>query len=744
MLHLNLQVKNLSSGEADGATRIIGVIDKLDIEMTRTGESTSEIITLAWGPMTIDFDALAVEGPNFAGTFPFPAGEVHEVRWALDTAVDSSIWYGTDGPHRLRVDSPASQGLVMAPATGTGWQAVSGDYLHLLGELDMSDTAGIAASDCGSPPEAGCKDIVLTPPIPTKNNPLPVDASFHPDHLYVAYAAGTTLTQKQNLESAIGAALEWEDGNGLRKLKMPSPDWFALANAAAKLWNDSIVEAAWPQIVVRPPSAPDDPYYPEETNCSTCSWGQHHIWSTGTGDLVQKDAVTSVTTTTDIDDAWEEGTGSRSVIVALIDTGIDQDHPDLVNNLWINAGEIPASMQTDFDFDGDGFFTLHDMNMTLTGSNLTDRNTKIASMNSTQTALGRSFTAAGGDDTALREATDIITAFADGSDDYSAGTSTDVNTVVDDIFGATFFRVNRGSGDIITGAVTPYDDPDCDRDNDNVCDGLSPYHGEHGTFTAGIVGAEGDNGAIVSGMSQKVRIMEVVWGMEAQGPWDVDGDGTKENGDGIDSIIAGIAYAESMGADIIIIEGAALSAVHSPTKTLSDGACRAAVISAEQARLSSAGGDAFLVAAAGNDGADCDADYCWPASLDLSNMVSVGATLRGSTALASQSSYGAVSIDIAAPGQDLPTTRHRDARPFNPTAYASNTDGTSMAIAVVGGGAALLVAQDATLTGADIKQHVLDGASPESALYGDVASSRYFNSCGMLYDYDAQLCPPGP
>ncbi|MFC1849003.1 S8 family serine peptidase [candidate division CSSED10-310 bacterium] len=54
----------------------------------------------------------------------------------------------------------------------------------------------------------------------------------------------------------------------------------------------------------------------------------------------------------DAHNGWDYTTGDPDIVIAIIDSGVDLDHPDLAANIWTNPGEIPGN---GIDDDGNGY-----------------------------------------------------------------------------------------------------------------------------------------------------------------------------------------------------------------------------------------------------------------------------------------------------------------------------------------------------------------------------------------------------
>jgi subtilisin family serine protease len=204
----------------------------------------------------------------------------------------------------------------------------------------------------------------------------------------------------------------------------------------------------------------------------------------------------------------------------------------------------------------------------------------------------------------------------------------------------------------------------------------------HGTGVAGIVAAL-RNGTGVDGIATGAQIMVVR---------------TVPDGDERDKDVANaIRYAVDNGANIINMS---FGKGFSPDKTVVDEAVRYAD---EKGVL--------LVHAAGNDGKDLETERNFPNRTYLSggsakNWIEVGAAgWQGSDQLAAEySNYGRTSVDLFAPGSDITSTSLKGG-------YDS-ASGTSFAAPVVSGVAALLMAYYPSLTATDIKRIILESATP--------------------------------
>ena len=166
-------------------------------------------------------------------------------------------------------------------------------------------------------------------------------AATVPGDLLVGFRSDVTPAQQQQILKSAGAP----ERRGFDKIhgSLAHVQSSGFAAALVKLRKDPRVRYAEPNYVITAAAVPNDPSFAN-------TWGLDNQGQTINGVHGTADA--------DIDapEAWDVTTGSPSVTVAVIDTGVDWTHPDLSSQIWINPGEnCPGCRNDGIDNDHNGY-----------------------------------------------------------------------------------------------------------------------------------------------------------------------------------------------------------------------------------------------------------------------------------------------------------------------------------------------------------------------------------------------------
>ncbi len=414
----------------------------------------------------------------------------------------------------------------------------------------------------------------------------------------------------------------------------------------------------------------------------------------------------------------------NTIIVAVIDSGIDIDHEDLNDVIWTNKGEIPNNGKDDdnngyiddvhgWNFLGDGYNEQLEYVRILAKGDAsnpdyakaealynkeyqkylglkTNYEQVLQQVNTADVALinhlgKKDYTKAEvnaikTEDTNLNKAIQIAKYMYNNGMESLADAKKELNEGLESFNDHLNYNLNK----TFNGRVT---DDDADNMNNKFYGNgnVKPIKKSesHGTHVAGIIAAERNNGKGANGVANNVKIMSIR---------------TVPNGDEYDKDVAlAIRYAVDNGAKVI---NGSFGKSFSPH---SDWVREAIKYASDK--------DVVFVHAAGNDSNNVDVEANFPDDnvnfQEISNTyIRVGALepKYGSNLVAGFSNYGKQNVDVFAPGAKVYST--------TPQNEYDTKGGTSMAAPAVAGVAALIRSYYPKLTAAQVKQIIMDSGLP--------------------------------
>lgn len=431
--------------------------------------------------------------------------------------------------------------------------------------------------------------------------------------------------------------------------------------------------------------------------------------------------------------AKEHNKTSKQVVVAIIDSGVDTAHEDLMDNLWVNPKEIPFN---GIDDDNNGYVDdVHGWNFIggADGKNVNGGTWELTRLyrlykkkfgGKTKKEISKADRADFAEWQIVKkdylkqraEAEDVVKRYnlyldaIENSNEIlneylgEGFTKKDVEAIKTDDdrikWAVQIYEYFEGDAKPIKSGLKHYNEllskklntffftrdivGDDVNDINDIHYGNNDYTAEtssHGTGVAGIVGAVRDNGIGVQGIVENVRIMVVR---------------VVPGGDERDKDVAlGIRYAVDNGAQII---NASFGKSYSVHKEFVDSAIRYA----ERHGV-------LIVHAAGNSAENNDVITHYPTpeytkGKKVNNWIDVGASSKnlGVDLPASFTNYGRKTVDVFAPGVNIRST--------SPKNKYNVSSGTSNAAPVVSGVAALVLSYYPNLTATQLRDIILKSA----------------------------------
>jgi hypothetical protein len=158
--------------------------------------------------------------------------------------------------------------------------------------------------------------------------------SFRADQFLVQFIEGVSVARQTEILAAEGLQVirRFDFINTLLVGVTPTQNLIAKIESLNQLPE---IEKAERDPIYTAARVPNDVQYPQQ-------WHYNNVGQTG--GVVDADI--------DLPEAWDTFVGSSQTVIAVLDSGVDYNHPDLRANMWVNPGEIAGD---GIDNDGNGY-----------------------------------------------------------------------------------------------------------------------------------------------------------------------------------------------------------------------------------------------------------------------------------------------------------------------------------------------------------------------------------------------------
>ncbi|MBB5646287.1 S8 family serine peptidase [Pedobacter cryoconitis] len=404
-----------------------------------------------------------------------------------------------------------------------------------------------------------------------------------------------------------------------------------------------------------------------------------------------------------------KGKKVTSVIVAVIDGGVDINHEDLKSVIWTSPNEIPANGKDD---DKNGFIDdVHGYNFYNTTvkedekAEVVSIKSKLKVVLSDQKLLNQILQKIGKPSVTIDDFKNYI---PNSAAELKMQTLLVSGLKIHSEF-LIYKKINLERAINYYNMQLAYYDK---HDYDPITGGPSAYHGTH---IAGIIAADRNNNIGIKGVADcaKIMVIKAVPGLDPVREY-IDQTEIDNSEEKAKAVAAAIRYATDNGAKVINMSFGQPWA--KPAATVDE---------AIKYALSK---DVLIIHASGNEGQNLDQMDIYPdrktsAGQDISaSWIEVGASgwKNDEKLVGDFSNYGKNSVDVYAPGIEITSTTPR-------STYLDDT-GTSMAAPVVTGLAAVIRGYNPELTAAQVKVIIMKSVVKAEALKDKCISGGIINA----------------